>query len=64
MKVRAPSWTLAMIAVIATVEQLEDGPMRGYEGDQPRIRLTWGKSKTWSVIEHAGFLEQCEEVEP
>ena len=52
-----------MNPVVAEVQHLEDGPIRGYEGNQPRVRLTWGGSgKPWSQIEHADFLESCEVV--
>ena len=63
MKVRVPAWTLAMASVVAEVQHLEDGPIRGYDGDQPRVRLTWGQGrKPWSQIEHADFLESCEVI--
>jgi hypothetical protein len=56
-----------MVAVVATVEEIEDGPIRGYDGPQPRIRLTWGeKHKGWGApwkdIRHPHFLEICEEI--
>ena len=52
-----------MNSITAEVEHLEDGPLRGYEGTQQRIRLIWGEGrKPWSQIEHVGFLEHCEVI--
>lgn len=63
MKVRAPAWTLAMVGVVADVERLERGPLRGYEGEHPRVKLTWGDDRSrWSAIEREDFLHFCEEA--
>jgi hypothetical protein len=52
-----------MNPVVVDVELLDDGPLRGYDEPQPRVRLTWGQGrKPWVQIEHAGFLLDCEEL--
>ncbi len=49
---RFPAWTLALVAVTAKVEKIEDGPCYGYEGSIPRVRITWGEH---TCVQHESY---------